>query len=56
MMWYKPDQKVQKLPHSVMTELTTSLKTNPDNVRKIRERGMTKLKSYIESHEHRTEE
>jgi RNA polymerase sigma factor (sigma-70 family) len=56
MMWYKPDQKVQKLPHSVMTDLTTSLKTSPDNVRKIRERGMTKLKSYIESHEHSTEE
>ena len=51
MIWYKPDQKAQKLPHRVMTDLTTSLKTNPNNVRKIRERGMTKLRSYIESHE-----
>jgi hypothetical protein len=54
-MWYKPGQKAQKLPHSVMTELATSLKTNPVNVRKIRERGISKVRSYIESHEQNTE-
>ena len=54
-MWYKPGQKAQKLPHSVMTELATSLKTNPVNVRKIRERGISKVRSYIESHEENTE-
>jgi RNA polymerase sigma factor (sigma-70 family) len=56
MMWFKPNQEAQKLPHSVMTELTGSLKTNPGNIRKIRERAMTKLRNYIESHEQDTKE
>lgn len=39
-----------RLPHKVMTDLTSSLKINPANVRKIRERGMAKLRAYVESH------
>lgn len=50
-MWYKPGQKAQRLPHHIMTELTTSLKTTPINIRKIRERGIAKVKIYIETHE-----
>jgi RNA polymerase sigma factor (sigma-70 family) len=54
-MWYKAGQKAQRLPNHIMTELTTSLKTNPGNIRKIRERGIAKIKSYIETHEGSTE-
>jgi RNA polymerase sigma factor (sigma-70 family) len=39
-----------KLPHKVMTDLTSSLKISPANVRKIRERGLSKLRTYVESH------
>jgi RNA polymerase sigma factor (sigma-70 family) len=53
-MWYKHGQKAQRLPHHIMSELATSLKTNPVNVRKIRERGIAKMKSYIETHEQST--
>jgi DNA-directed RNA polymerase specialized sigma24 family protein len=55
-MWYKPGQKAQKLPNSVMTELTTSLKTNSANVRKIRERAVAKVRSYVESHQQSSKE
>ena len=48
--WYKPGQKQQKLPQKVMAELTESLHTNATNVRKIRSRGVAKIREYFESH------
>lgn len=54
-MWYKAGQKAQRLPNQVMTELAASLKTSPLNIRKIRERAIAKIKSYIEAHQRRTE-
>ena len=49
LMWSNLGAK-GKLPHKVMTDLTTSLTITPDNVRKIRERGMAKLRVYVDSH------
>ena len=54
-MWFKVGQKAQRLPNHIMTELATSLKTTPLNIRKIRERGIAKVKSYIETHQRNTE-
>jgi RNA polymerase sigma factor (sigma-70 family) len=48
-LWYKPGQKQQRLPNSVMVELAASLNTNATNVRKIRSRGIAKVKSFFES-------
>ena len=39
------------MPRKIMKDLTTSLKISSDYVRKIRERAMTKVKAYVESHE-----
>jgi RNA polymerase sigma factor (sigma-70 family) len=49
LMWSNLGAK-GKLPHKVMTDLTTALTITPDNVRKIRERGIAKLRAYVESH------
>jgi RNA polymerase sigma factor (sigma-70 family) len=54
-MWYKAGQKAQRLPNQVMTELAASLKTTPLNIRKIRERGIAKIKRYVETHQPSTE-
>lgn len=48
MLWSEPGQKT-KVPHAVLTELKKSHDINPDNFRKIWERGMKKVKAYIES-------
>ena len=48
-LWYKPGQKQQRLPNSVMVELAASLNTNATNVRKIRSRGIAKVKKFFES-------
>lgn len=54
-MWFKPGQKAQRLPNHIMTELAVSLNTTPLNIRKIRERGIAKIKRYIETHQRRGE-
>lgn len=50
MIWSKLGQKKGHMPRKVMTDLTTSLKISSDYVRKIRERAMTKVKAYVDSH------
>lgn len=44
MMWYKPGQRQQRLPNSVMRKLAESWNTTPDNIRQIRGRATAKLK------------
>jgi RNA polymerase sigma factor (sigma-70 family) len=48
-MWYKPGQRQQRLPNSVMTNLASSWDTTPDNIRQIRGRAISKLKSLMET-------
>jgi RNA polymerase sigma factor (sigma-70 family) len=48
-MWYRPGQRQQRLPNSVMTKLASSLNTTPDNVRQIRGRAIRKLKRLVET-------
>ena len=39
-----------KLPREVLADLTKALDITKDNVRKIRERGMAKLRAYVAAH------
>jgi RNA polymerase sigma factor (sigma-70 family) len=48
MLWSEPGQKT-KVPHEVLTEMEKSHDINPGNFRKIWERGMKKLRAYVES-------
>ncbi len=47
--WYKPGEKHQRLPNSVMQQLAASLGTTPANIRKIRQRALAKLKNLTET-------
>lgn len=48
-LWYKPGERHQRLPNSVMEELATALGTTSANVRQIRVRAIAKVKAHIES-------
>jgi RNA polymerase sigma factor (sigma-70 family) len=47
-MWYRPGQRQQRLPNSVMNKLATSLNTTSDNIRQIRSRAMAKVRKSME--------
>jgi RNA polymerase sigma factor (sigma-70 family) len=45
--WYDPSSDHQRLPNEVAAELAKHLGTTPENLRKIRERALAKLKDEI---------
>jgi RNA polymerase sigma factor (sigma-70 family) len=45
--WYRPGERHQRLPNSVMQQLASSLNTTPDNVRQIRLRALAKLRKIM---------
>jgi RNA polymerase sigma factor (sigma-70 family) len=45
--WYDPSSDHQRLPNEVAAELAKHLGTTPENLRKIRERALAKLKEEI---------
>jgi RNA polymerase sigma-70 factor, ECF subfamily len=45
--WYHPDCEHQRLPNEVAAELAKRLGTTPENLRKIRERAMAKIKEEV---------
>jgi DNA-directed RNA polymerase sigma subunit (sigma70/sigma32) len=47
-LWNAPGKDYQKLPASELAALAQRCATTPDNIRKIRERAMKKLKSALE--------
>lgn len=49
MAYWKIGEEHQRLPNKVADDLARSLDTSPENVRKIRERAMKKLKEGIET-------
>lgn len=49
--YHRIGEKFQRLPNKVATELATALATTPENLRKIRERAMNKIRQYVERHQ-----
>jgi len=49
--YYTPGQQ-QRLPHDVVAQLARDFKTNPENIRKIRERALRKIKAMLLSSPH----
>lgn len=49
MAYWKLDSRHQRLPNDVANELARSLDTSSENIRKIRERAMKKLRESIEA-------
>jgi RNA polymerase sigma factor (sigma-70 family) len=47
-LWYKPGEKHQRMPNSVMKNLSESLRVKPSNVRQIRARAVAKLKQELQ--------
>jgi RNA polymerase sigma factor (sigma-70 family) len=45
--WYDPNSDHQRLPNEVAAELAKHLGTTPENLRKIRERALAKLKDEV---------
>ena len=50
--YYTPGQQQQRLPHDVVAQLARDFKTNPENIRKIRERALHKIKAMLLSSPH----
>ena len=50
--YYTPGQKQQRLPHDVVAQLARDCNTTPENMRKIRERAMRKIKAMLLSSSH----
>jgi RNA polymerase sigma factor (sigma-70 family) len=48
-LWYKPGERHQRLPNSVMEQLATELGTNSANIRQVRVRAIAKVKAFIDS-------
>lgn len=44
-MWYKPGQRQQRLPNSVMKALAKTWNTTAENIRQVRVRAIAKVKS-----------
>lgn len=45
--YYRIGKEFQRLPNKVVQELADQLATTPENLRKIRERALTKVKDYV---------
>lgn len=45
--WYDPGSEHQRLPNDVAAELAKRLGTTPENLRKIRERSITKMEAEV---------
>ena len=50
--YYTPGQKQQRLPHDVVARLARDLNTTPENLRKIRQRAVRKIKAMLLSSSH----
>jgi len=50
--YYAPGQKQQRLPHNVVARLARDLNTTPENIRKIRQRAVRKIKAMLLSSSH----
>jgi len=48
--YYRIRKEFQRLPNKVVQELADQLATTPENLRKIRERALTKVKDYVNQH------
>ena len=53
--YYTPGQQ-QRLPHDVVAQLARDFKTSPENIRKIRERALRKIKAMLLSSPHSPKE
>jgi RNA polymerase sigma factor (sigma-70 family) len=53
--YYTPGQQ-QRLPHDVVAQLARDFKTSPENIRKIRERALRKMKAMLLSSPHSPKE
>ena len=49
--FYRIGKRFQRLPNSVSQELAQQLGTTPENLRKIRERALEKVRDYINEHQ-----
>ncbi len=47
--WYEPDRPHQRLPNDVAADLARTLQTTPENLRQLRRRAMTKIKSLLQA-------
>jgi RNA polymerase sigma factor (sigma-70 family) len=45
--YYTPGQRQQRLPHDVVAQLARDCNTTPENIRKIRERALRKIKAML---------
>lgn len=48
--YYRIGEKFQRLPNSVSKDLSEQLGTTPENLRKIRERALEKVRNYVSEH------
>lgn len=49
--YYRLGKKFQRLPNRISQELADQLATTPENLRKIRERALAKVKEYVNQHQ-----
>lgn len=47
MLWWKPDQQHQRMPHAAMEQLSKQVDKSPDTIRQIRSRAVRKLEKYV---------
>jgi RNA polymerase sigma factor (sigma-70 family) len=53
--YYRLGEKFQRLPNDVASDLAAALGTTPENLRKIRERALKKLKDHVQNNQNETD-